>query len=506
MLAALRDAGLRREARRPARRPSTAWAGDCPVAKADLFLGNAGTAMRPLTAALAVLGGDFELRGVPAHARASDRRSGRRPAPAGLPDRLPGQPGLSAAAHRQAHAGAGPADPGARRRVEPVPDRTADGPAAGGAKRHRDRGPGRTDFPALHRDHAQPAGALRRRRYSAKAGSVSRFPRAASCARPAICMSRPMRRRPAISSRSARSRRLPDSACGSTALARTRSRAISASWMRRGRWARRSRAAPTGSRCRAGRSGTGPTGALDRPSTCDCNHIPDAAMTLAVMALYANGTTHPAQHRQLARQGNRPHRRHDHRAAQVRRHRRGRPRLPARHAASRRRRLARRQRSTPTTTTAWRCACRWPRSIRRDCRCASTIRSASPRPIRTISKICSPWCRPPLSRHSGDLRRWADRIGQGHTGGGAGAAPGLPLPGFRRACTGSRRWRPPAPAWHSTPAARRPSRHWSKTWTSASSDGTILLGAGGRQRSGAHRGNGHERVARVGTAPGARAP
>lgn len=34
-----------------------------PTAK--LFLGNAGTAMRPLTAALAVLGGDFELSGVP---------------------------------------------------------------------------------------------------------------------------------------------------------------------------------------------------------------------------------------------------------------------------------------------------------------------------------------------------------------------------------------------------------------------------------------------------------
>lgn len=32
---------------------------------AKLFLGNAGTAIRPLTAALAVLGGDFELRGVP---------------------------------------------------------------------------------------------------------------------------------------------------------------------------------------------------------------------------------------------------------------------------------------------------------------------------------------------------------------------------------------------------------------------------------------------------------
>ncbi len=32
---------------------------------AELFMGNAGTAIRPLTAALAVLGGDFELRGVP---------------------------------------------------------------------------------------------------------------------------------------------------------------------------------------------------------------------------------------------------------------------------------------------------------------------------------------------------------------------------------------------------------------------------------------------------------
>jgi 3-phosphoshikimate 1-carboxyvinyltransferase len=35
-----------------------------PRSPAQLFLGNAGTAMRPLTAALAVLGGDFELSGV----------------------------------------------------------------------------------------------------------------------------------------------------------------------------------------------------------------------------------------------------------------------------------------------------------------------------------------------------------------------------------------------------------------------------------------------------------
>ena len=35
------------------------------TARAQLFLGNAGTAMRPLTAALAVLGGSFEMTGVP---------------------------------------------------------------------------------------------------------------------------------------------------------------------------------------------------------------------------------------------------------------------------------------------------------------------------------------------------------------------------------------------------------------------------------------------------------
>ncbi|MES2952189.1 MAG: bifunctional 3-phosphoshikimate 1-carboxyvinyltransferase/cytidylate kinase [Pseudomonadota bacterium] len=39
--------------------------GKPPSTGAKLFLGNAGTAMRPLTAALAVLGGDFELSGIP---------------------------------------------------------------------------------------------------------------------------------------------------------------------------------------------------------------------------------------------------------------------------------------------------------------------------------------------------------------------------------------------------------------------------------------------------------
>jgi 3-phosphoshikimate 1-carboxyvinyltransferase len=43
----------------------TGLGGLAPQASAQLFLGNAGTAMRPLTAALAVLGGDFALSGVP---------------------------------------------------------------------------------------------------------------------------------------------------------------------------------------------------------------------------------------------------------------------------------------------------------------------------------------------------------------------------------------------------------------------------------------------------------
>jgi 3-phosphoshikimate 1-carboxyvinyltransferase len=64
MLAALRQLGCGVE-----ENGSTAvitGLGDRPVqAQAKLYLGNAGTAMRPLTAALALLGGNFELAGVP---------------------------------------------------------------------------------------------------------------------------------------------------------------------------------------------------------------------------------------------------------------------------------------------------------------------------------------------------------------------------------------------------------------------------------------------------------
>ena len=42
-----------------------AGAGGIPKKKMDLFLGNAGTAFRPLTAVLALSGGEYRLSGVP---------------------------------------------------------------------------------------------------------------------------------------------------------------------------------------------------------------------------------------------------------------------------------------------------------------------------------------------------------------------------------------------------------------------------------------------------------
>lgn len=69
MLAALDKLGCRIEQRPDNRLRVHGLGGHLPVQKASLFLGNAGTAMRPLTAALALLaaeqGGCFELSGIP---------------------------------------------------------------------------------------------------------------------------------------------------------------------------------------------------------------------------------------------------------------------------------------------------------------------------------------------------------------------------------------------------------------------------------------------------------
>ncbi|MHA4870238.1 3-phosphoshikimate 1-carboxyvinyltransferase [Duganella sp. PWIR1] len=68
MLAALRSLGVVWSEEKTATgtiHHVTGVAGVLPNKSADLFMGNAGTAIRPLTAALAVIGGDYTLHGVP---------------------------------------------------------------------------------------------------------------------------------------------------------------------------------------------------------------------------------------------------------------------------------------------------------------------------------------------------------------------------------------------------------------------------------------------------------
>jgi len=64
MLDALRKLGIQWEQLDDRTHVVHGAGGKLPVAQADLFMGNAGTAIRPLTAALAVIGGDYTLHGV----------------------------------------------------------------------------------------------------------------------------------------------------------------------------------------------------------------------------------------------------------------------------------------------------------------------------------------------------------------------------------------------------------------------------------------------------------
>jgi len=64
MLAALATLGVGVEDRGNNHWRISGVGGAFPVRQAELFLGNAGTAFRPLTAALALSGGDYVLKGV----------------------------------------------------------------------------------------------------------------------------------------------------------------------------------------------------------------------------------------------------------------------------------------------------------------------------------------------------------------------------------------------------------------------------------------------------------
>lgn len=66
MIAALQKLGIGCRHEVEARRAVVdGGGGQFPVGAADLFMGNAGTAIRPLTAALALIGGEYRLSGVP---------------------------------------------------------------------------------------------------------------------------------------------------------------------------------------------------------------------------------------------------------------------------------------------------------------------------------------------------------------------------------------------------------------------------------------------------------
>ena len=140
----------------------------------------------------------------------------------------------------------------------------------------------------------------------------------------------------------------------------------------------------------------------------DCNHIPDAAMTLAVMALYADGTTilrniaswrvkeptalPPSCATSRAGASRKPT---------------ALPPWPVSCASlappwskaqisfkshhQEPRLIGVRQASTLTTITAWPCVFRWPHSTRRVCRCALKTPSAWPKPSRITSRRFFRW-------------------------------------------------------------------------------------------------------------------
>jgi 3-phosphoshikimate 1-carboxyvinyltransferase len=371
--------------------------GQAPRSPARLFMGNAGTAMRPLTAALAVLGGDFELSGI---ARMHERPIGDLvdalrqlgctitcTGVEGYPPLRIGQPALRLDAPVRVRGDVSSQFLTALLMALPLAGHRRPHARRGGT-RHRDRSGRRTDLQALHRNHAEPAGALRHRRaprglaafhhsrrqpyqspgeihVEADASSASYFIALGALVAPG---------------RAASGIRLQGVGAGSIqgdirfveAAQAMGARVTSGpNWLeiKRGAWpseGHRPGLQPHSRRRHdAGRDGP----VRRRPH-------------------------HAAQHCQLARQGNRPDCRHGHASAQAGRH--GGPKAPT-SSGSRPQPAAptgAQPASTPTTTTALPCVFRWRPSIRPACRYASKTPNAWPRHSRTTSRRCSHWPRP----------------------------------------------------------------------------------------------------------------
>ena len=206
--------------------------GDIPVKSARLQLGNAGTALRPLTAVLALAGGHYELSGV---ARMHERPIGDLVdalRPLGADIRYLGNPAFrrSRSVPDSVHAA------GARDRVTvrgdvssqftsallmALPTVTARGGRAL-ARRHRRR----VDLEAVRRDHHPSHGALRCHRRAGRMAIVSRAGRAPAMRVRARCTWKATRRRPRTFLRRARSAAVRSASPASAVI---RSRATSRS-------------------------------------------------------------------------------------------------------------------------------------------------------------------------------------------------------------------------------------------------------------------------------------
>ena len=220
--------------------------------------------------------------------------------------------------------------------------------------------------------------------------------------------------------------------------------------------ARRSRAAP------------GRSKAID----LDCNHIPDAAMTLAVMALYADG---PSTLRNIASWRVKETDRIDAMANELRKLGatvEDGPGLHPRSSAARPR-LARGQHPHLRRPPRGDVLLAGRLQSGRRCRCASSIRTASPRPSRTTSRPCSRCAKAvevpvicidgPTASGKGTLTVEVARSAR------------LPLPRFGRALPRDRRWPCAAPAWTPTPRTRPGSPSSRAALPLRFSEGKVLL-------------------------------
>ena len=210
-------------------------AGAFPVKQAELFLGNAGTAFRPLTAALAFSAASTACRACRACTSGRSATWSMRCAASARASTTPASEGFPPLAHRT-------------RRRSRCDERCACAatcprqfltallmalPLVAASRAHR--GAGRAHLQALRRDHAEHDAALRRRGASATAGAAFDVPAGALHVARARSSSRAMRRRPRTSSPPARS---AAGRCAWKASGATASRATCASPKCWSAWAR----------------------------------------------------------------------------------------------------------------------------------------------------------------------------------------------------------------------------------------------------------------------------